>query len=136
MSRRLRRNHTAAFKAKVALAAIKGEMTLAQLAELCEWRSVSDLVISRSNLSRLLRDLVVLITYRHFRRILSMICQGSASSGQAWRSPSQSTVCIINMRGSVHHVARGKPWQWGMLKPPVRESEFQRIRHSVRIPTD
>jgi transposase len=33
MSRRLRRNHTPAFKAKVALAAIKVEMTLAQLAE-------------------------------------------------------------------------------------------------------
>ena len=33
MSRRARRTHTAAFKAKVALAAIKGEMTLAQLAE-------------------------------------------------------------------------------------------------------
>ena len=31
MSRRVRRNHTPAFKAKVALAAIKGEMTLAQL---------------------------------------------------------------------------------------------------------
>jgi transposase-like protein len=33
MSRRSRRNHTAAFKAKVALAAIKGEKTLAELAE-------------------------------------------------------------------------------------------------------
>jgi transposase len=33
MSRRPRRNHTPAFKAKVALAAMKGEMTLAQLAE-------------------------------------------------------------------------------------------------------
>jgi transposase len=33
MSRRLRRTHTPAFKAKVALAAIKGEQTLAQLAE-------------------------------------------------------------------------------------------------------
>jgi transposase len=33
MSRRARRNHTPAFKAKVALAAIKGEMTLSQLAE-------------------------------------------------------------------------------------------------------
>src|ERR1700686_1950575 len=33
MTRRPRRNHTPAFKAKVALAAIKGEMTLAQLAE-------------------------------------------------------------------------------------------------------
>jgi hypothetical protein len=32
MSRRARRTHTPAFKAKVALAAIKGEMTLAQLA--------------------------------------------------------------------------------------------------------
>jgi len=33
MSRRPRRNHAPAFKAKVALAAVKGEMTLAQLAE-------------------------------------------------------------------------------------------------------
>jgi transposase-like protein len=33
MTRRARRNHTPAFKAKVALAAIRGEMTLAQLAE-------------------------------------------------------------------------------------------------------
>lgn len=33
MSRRPRRNHTATFKAKVALAAIKGENTLAELAE-------------------------------------------------------------------------------------------------------
>ena len=33
MSRRARRTHTPALKAKVALAAIKGEMTLAQLAE-------------------------------------------------------------------------------------------------------
>lgn len=32
MSRRPRRNHTATFKAKVALAAIKGEKTLAELA--------------------------------------------------------------------------------------------------------
>jgi transposase-like protein len=34
MSRRPRRNHTAAFKAKVALAAIKGERTLSELAQL------------------------------------------------------------------------------------------------------
>ncbi len=33
MSRRPRRNHTPAFKAKVALAAIKGDRTIAQLAE-------------------------------------------------------------------------------------------------------
>ena len=33
MNRRPRRNHTATFKAKVALAAIKGEKTLAELAE-------------------------------------------------------------------------------------------------------
>jgi transposase-like protein len=33
MSRRPRRNHTAAFKAKVALAAVKGDRTIAQLAE-------------------------------------------------------------------------------------------------------
>ena len=33
MSKRTRRTHTPAFKAKVALAAIKGDRTLAQLAE-------------------------------------------------------------------------------------------------------
>src|SRR3974377_472844 len=33
MTRRPRRNHTSAFKAKVALAAIKGDRTLAQLGE-------------------------------------------------------------------------------------------------------
>ncbi len=33
MARRTRRNHSAAFKAKVALAAIKGEKTLADLAQ-------------------------------------------------------------------------------------------------------
>jgi len=36
MQRRPRRNHTPAFKAKVALAAIKGDRTLAELAELAE----------------------------------------------------------------------------------------------------
>jgi len=34
MTRRPRRNHTPAFKAKVALAAIRGEKTLSELAEL------------------------------------------------------------------------------------------------------
>jgi transposase-like protein len=34
MTRRARRNHTGAFKAKVALAAVKGEKTLAELAQL------------------------------------------------------------------------------------------------------
>lgn len=33
MTRRPRRNHTAAFKAKVALAALKGDKTLAELSE-------------------------------------------------------------------------------------------------------
>ena len=33
MSRRPRRTHTAAFKAKVALAALKGDKTLAELAQ-------------------------------------------------------------------------------------------------------
>ena len=34
MTKRTRRNHTPAFKAKVALAAIKGEKTLAELAQM------------------------------------------------------------------------------------------------------
>ncbi len=34
MTRRIRRNHSPAFKAKVALAALKGEKTLAELAQL------------------------------------------------------------------------------------------------------
>ena len=34
MSKRPRRNHSPAFKAKVALAALKGEKTLAELAQL------------------------------------------------------------------------------------------------------
>ena len=33
MTKRTRRNHTAAFKAKVALAAIKGDKTLAELSQ-------------------------------------------------------------------------------------------------------
>ncbi len=33
MSRRARQNHTPAFKAKVALAAVKGELTLSELAQ-------------------------------------------------------------------------------------------------------
>jgi hypothetical protein len=44
MSRRGRRNHSAAFKAKVALAAIKGDRTIAQLAEHFDVHRASDAV--------------------------------------------------------------------------------------------
>ena len=60
MSRRPRRNHTPAFKAKVALAAIKGDRTLAELAEqfdvqayLRAYGSVSKARTSERPLSRL-----------------------------------------------------------------------------------
>jgi transposase len=36
MTKRTRRNHAPAFKAKVALAALKGEKTLAELAQHCK----------------------------------------------------------------------------------------------------
>src|SRR3984893_12958402 len=42
MTKRLRRNHSPAFKAKVALAAIKGEKTLAELAEQFDGTSKPD----------------------------------------------------------------------------------------------
>ena len=45
MSRRPRRNHTPAFKAKVALAAIKGDRTLAQLAEQFDVHPNSDHIV-------------------------------------------------------------------------------------------
>jgi len=45
MSRRPRRNHTPAFKAKVALAAIKGDRTLVQLAEQFDIHPQSDHIV-------------------------------------------------------------------------------------------
>jgi len=45
MTRRPRRNHTPAFKAKVALAAVKGEKTLAELAQqfdILRWLRLSE----------------------------------------------------------------------------------------------
>ncbi len=48
MSRRPRRNHTPGFKAKVALAAIKGDRTLAQLAEQFGCPPQSDHIVESS----------------------------------------------------------------------------------------
>ena len=45
MSKRPRRNHTPAFKARVALAAIKGDRTLAQLAERFDVHPQSDYIV-------------------------------------------------------------------------------------------
>ena len=42
MTRRKRRNHSSAFKAKVALSALKGERTLAELSEQFRCSSQSD----------------------------------------------------------------------------------------------
>ena len=55
MTRRPRRNHSPAFKAKVALAAIKGERTLAELAQqfdvhpnqITQWGSVRQTWLER-----------------------------------------------------------------------------------------
>ena len=47
MTRRTRRNHTAAFKAKVALAALKGEKTLSELAQFFD-DPAQDLVVHPS----------------------------------------------------------------------------------------
>jgi transposase-like protein len=55
MPRRQRRNHTPAFKAKVAIAAIKGDRTLAELAEqfdvhpnqITTWKAPHDLPITK-----------------------------------------------------------------------------------------
>ena len=49
MSKRTRRNHSPAFKAKVALAAIKGEKTLAELVQLYD--PPSTLVLSVAGIS-------------------------------------------------------------------------------------
>jgi transposase-like protein len=47
MARRARRTHNPAFKAKVALAAIKGEKTLAELAQLLIQRLPATLVTAQ-----------------------------------------------------------------------------------------
>ena len=57
MSRRARRNHSPQFKAKVAIAAIKGEKTLAELAQefdvhpnqITDWRSQSYASVSEAH---------------------------------------------------------------------------------------
>jgi len=45
MTRRTRRNHTPGFKAKVAIAAIKGDRTLAQLSEQFDVHPQSDHIV-------------------------------------------------------------------------------------------
>ena len=48
MAKRTRRNHTAAFKAKVALAAIKGEKTLAELSQQFDVHANPDVCFANS----------------------------------------------------------------------------------------
>jgi hypothetical protein len=52
MSRRPRRNHTPAFKAKVALAAVKGDRTVAQLAEQFDVHARAEIIDAFMSLSR------------------------------------------------------------------------------------
>ena len=73
MNRRPRRNHTPAFKAKVALAAVKGDRTLAQLAE------QFDVHPNQIFLYRLTQDLGYQLNEPHIsqrRELVSEICTG------------------------------------------------------------
>lgn len=73
MTRRPRRNHTPAFKAKVALAAIRGEQTLVELGR---HRKVN------AHLSKMIRAAFAYAACR--RAISSHICMASVLSSRWW----------------------------------------------------
>ena len=55
MSRRQRRNHGPAFKAKVALAAVKGEKKVAELAQFCQATSHLPQLLEQKSTKRRLK---------------------------------------------------------------------------------
>ena len=64
MTKRTRRNHTPAFKAKVALAAVKGEKTLAELAQQLALWPAQALIVDRDGQHTLIAPAVALHAIR------------------------------------------------------------------------
>jgi uncharacterized protein YcaQ len=69
MSKRPRRNHSAAFKAKVALAALKGEKTLAELAQQFEVNA-NQITAWRAQLLRLCCKVRICVDSRTFSKLI------------------------------------------------------------------
>src|SRR6266699_1646743 len=82
MNRRPRRNHTPTFKAKVALAALKGDRTLAQLAEQFDVHLQSDYIVegaARGRGSRCVRS-------RRRQGSRAASCRREVAACQDWRA--------------------------------------------------
>ena len=81
MTKRARRNHNPAFKAKVALAAIKGERTLAELAQLYDVHP-NQITAWRAHL---LDGAALSASLTSLRGIASRWCSGLAAWPRKWR---------------------------------------------------